>query len=157
MKYLSNRNQFLRESKFTGLQTYEKTPYSGEYFQINEAEYVAGPAVNDIGFNDSLIGRFINHIIRKAKVMVGKMRIKSLTARLKSTFDELVYNGKVAAQDEDGRSQTARLVLYSFFKQLTQAVDTGERVIVLRKLTEAALDALERISDFDEKESLKSE
>ena len=157
MKYLSNRNQFLRESKFTGLQTYEKTPYSGEYFQINEAEYGAGPAVNDIGFNDSLIGRFINHIIRKAKVMVGKMRIKSLTARLKSTFDELVYNGKVAAQDEDGRSQTARLVLYSFFKQLTQAVDTGERVIVLRQLTEAALDALEKISDFDEKETLKSE
>ena len=30
MKYLSNRDQFLKESKFTGLQTYEKTPYSGE-------------------------------------------------------------------------------------------------------------------------------
>jgi hypothetical protein len=120
MKYLSNRNQFLRESKFTGLQTYEKTPYSGEYFQINESEYGAGPATNDIGINDSLVGRFINHIIRKAKVAIGKMRIKSLTNQLKSTFDELVYKGKVAAQDDDGRSQTARLVLYSFFKQLDE-------------------------------------
>ena len=156
MKYLSNRNQFLRESKFTGLQTYEKTPYSGEYFQINE-DYGAGPATNDIGINDSLIGRFINHIIRKVKVAIGKMRIKSLTARLKSTFDELVYKGKLAAQDDEGKSQTARLVLYSFFAELVIAVDRGERVIILRQLTESALDALEKTSDFDEKESLKDE
>ena len=94
MKYLINREQFLKESKFTGLQTYEKTPYSGEEFQIYESDgyatnHGAGPFHNDIGWNDSLLGRFINHLVRKAKIMIGKMQIKGLTSILKSTFDEI--------------------------------------------------------------------
>ena len=158
MKYLSNRDQFLKESKFTGLQTYEKTPYSGENFPIYErSEVNAGPFHNDIGWNDSLLGRFINHIIRKVKVAIGKMRLKGLIRQLKETFQNIIDNGKIAAQNSQNKSEIARVILYSFFWELTQAVDRGERVLILRNLTQAALDALEKTDDFDEKDSLKAE
>lgn len=162
MKYLSKRDQFLKESKFTGLQTYEKTPYSGESFPIYESGGVAtnagaGPFSNDIGWNDSLLGRFINHLIRKAKVMIGKMQIKSLKRQLESTFQDIIDRGKITAQDSENKSETARVILYSFFWELTQSVDRGERVIVLRNLTQSALDSIDQTSDFDEKESLRKE
>ena len=155
MKYLSKRDQFLKESKFTGLQQYEKTPYGGESFPIYEAN--AGPFHNDIGWNDSLLGRFINHLIRKAKVMIGKMQIKSLTRQLKSTFQDIIDRGRIAAQESENGNETARVILYSFFWELVQAVDRGEKVFILRNLTESALDTLEKTSDFDEKESLRKE
>ena len=159
MKYLSNRDQFLKESKFTGLQTYEKTPYSGENFPIFEeyGDAKSGPFHNDIGWNDSLLGRFINHLVRKAKIMIGKMRLKGLIRQLKDTFQDIIDKGKIAAQNSQNKSEIARVILYSFFWELTQAVDRGERVLILRNLTQAALDALEKTDDFDEKDSLKSE
>ena len=159
MKYISNRDQFLKESKFTGLQPYEKTPYSGENFPIFEeySDPKSGPFHNDIGWNDSLLGRFINHLVRKAKIMIGKMRLKGLIRQLKETFQNIIDNGKIAAQNSQNKSEIARVILYSFFWELTQAVDRGERVLILRNLTQAALDALEKTDDFDEKDSLKSE
>jgi len=157
MKYLSKRDQFLKESKFTGLQTYEKTPYSGESFSILESTHGAGPFVNDIGWNDSLLGRLINHIIRKVKVAYGKMKLKGLIRRLKDTFQDIIDRGKIAAQDDGDKSQVARVILYSFFWELVQAVDNGAKVRVLKKLTQSSLDTLEGIEDFDEKESLKAE
>ena len=159
MKYLSNRDQFLKESKFTGLQTYEKTPYSGENFPIFEeySDAKSGPFHNDIGWNDSLLGRFINHIVRKVKVAIGKMRLKGLIRQLKDTFQNIIDNGKIAVQNSQNKSEIARVILYSFFWELTQAVDRGERVLILRNLTQSALDALEKTDDFDEKDSLKAE
>jgi hypothetical protein len=162
MKYLNKRDQFLKESKFTGLQKYEKTPYSGENFPIYESGGVAsnhgaGPFSNDIGWNDSLLGRFINHLVRKAKVMIGKMRIKSLTRQLKATFQDIIDRGRIDSQDSENKSETVRVILYSFFWELVQAVDRGERVIILRRLTQSALDSLEKTSDFDEKKSLRNE
>ena len=159
MKYLSNRDQFLKESKFTGLQTYEKTPYSGENFPIFEeySDAKSGPFHNDIGWNDSLLGRFINHLVRKVKVAIGKMRLKGLIRQLKDTFQNIIDNGKIAVQNSQNKSEIARVILYSFFWELTQAVDRGERVLILRNLTQSALDALEKTDDFDEKDSLKAE
>jgi hypothetical protein len=157
MKYLSKRDQFLKESRFTGLQTYEKTPYSGESFSILESTHGAGPFVNDIGWNDSLLGRLINHIIRKVKIAYGKMRLKGLIRQLKATFQDIIDRGKIAAQDDENKSQVARVILYSFFWELVQAVDNGAKVRVLEKLTQSSLDTLEGIEDFDEKGSLKAE
>lgn len=162
MKYLINREQFLKESKFTGLQTYEKTPYSGEEFQIYESDgyatnHGAGPFHNDIGWNDSLLGRFINHLVRKAKIMIGKMQIKGLTRRLKSTFDEILASGKMMEMSEENKSSTAKVILYTFFWELVQSVDNGEKVLILRKLTNDAILNLEKCSDFDEKSVLLKE
>ena len=162
MKYLSNRDQFLKESKFTGLQTYEKTPYSGESFPIYESggyatNHGAGPFSNDIGWNDSLLGRFINHLVRKAKIMIGKMQIKGLTRRLKSTFDEILASGKMMEMSEEDKSDTAKVILYTFFWELVQAVDNDEKVLILRKLTNDAILNLNKCTDFDEKSFLLKE
>lgn len=162
MKYLINRDQFLKESKFTGLQTYEKTPYSGESFPIYEASgyatnHGAGPFSNDIGWNDSLLGRFINHLVRKAKIMIGKMQIKGLTRRLKSTFDEILASGKMMEMSKEDKSATAKVILYTFFWELTQAVDNGEKVLIIRKLTNDAILNLNKCTDFDEKSVLLKE
>ncbi len=163
MRYISNRDQFLRSYKSSTNQIYEKTPYSGEEFKINGRKYGllleadAGPFHNDIGWNDSLLGRFINHIIRKVKIAIGKMRLKGLIRQLKMTFEDIIARGKVAAMDADDRTAIIKLQIYSFFYELIQAVERGEKVGILKKLTQEAIDALEEVEDFDEKESLNDE
>jgi hypothetical protein len=156
MRYLSSRDQFLKESKFTGLQKYETTPYTGEEFKLYENQN-AGPFVNDIGWNDSLLGRFINHIIRKAKIMIGKMRLKGLIRQLKSTFEDIVSRGRMAAMDSADRLKIIQVQMYVFFYELIQGVENGEKVGVLRRLTEAAIDNLEATEDFDQKDDLLDE
>ena len=77
MKYLIKRNDFLREAKRLD----EKSEFlrdakisGNELYQelIKESEYASnhgsGPMANDIGWHDSLVGRFLNHLVRKAKV-----------------------------------------------------------------------------------------
>ena len=161
MRYISNRDQFLRSYKSSKNQIYEKTPYSGEEFRIYE-EYQgtgsgAGIFHNDVGWNDSLLGRFINHIIRKVKIAIGKMQLSGLIRQLKMTFEEIVSRGRVAAMDADDRTAIIKLQIYSFFYELIQAVERGEKVGILKKLTNEAIDALESVEDFDEKESLNDE
>jgi hypothetical protein len=156
MKYLSNREDFLKRSKLNN--KYEKTPYSGENFRIYESDaYGAGPFHNDIGWNDSLIGRFINHLIRKAKVLIGRARMKFLTSRLEGIFDEIIMNNKMQSLTEDDKKMISKIKIHSFIASIKNGVDSNIKTVQLIGLTEEALKQIDEVEDFDNKDKIKKE
>jgi hypothetical protein len=73
MRYLNKREDFLREKNSNSINKIKS---------INEeAEFNSGPFANDVGWNDSLLGRLINHIIRKARIARKVGQIKKLIER----------------------------------------------------------------------------
>jgi hypothetical protein len=91
MKRLLTRGMYLNQ---IGDKYY--TRYTG-ITSINEE----APFANDIPWGDSLVGRLINSIIRKAKITFNKRRISGLLKGLKSLFDEMLELGKMGAADID--------------------------------------------------------
>ena len=73
MKHLSRREDFLKRTKFSKLNTI-----------INEE--AGGPFTNDIPWGDSLVGRLINSFRRKAGIGYNLTKVKSL---LNSFIDAL--------------------------------------------------------------------
>lgn len=86
MKYLSSRTEYLK---------------SANYKVINETMAGAGPFANDIAWGDSLLGRLLNSIIRKAKIGVNLVRIDSVIKRLQEQFDYLVDYSKLKSSEID--------------------------------------------------------
>ena len=146
MKYLNRRNDFLK-SKITN-KIYENTPYSGEEFPIyEEAGYAtnhgAGPFHNEIGWNDSLLGRFINHLIRKAKIAGNMMLMKNLTSRLKSEFDSLLAEGYISTSDQ--KNEVIKVVLYNIFWELTKSIEDGKELKEIKGILKTSIDSVKKL------------
>ena len=88
MKKILNRSQYLdtlrsqNYTKFTGIQ------------KTNEA------LANEINWGDSLVGRLLNSILRKAQIGVNLVRIDRVIERLNLQFKSLVELIKVSDDDE---------------------------------------------------------
>src|ERR1035437_3669777 len=80
MKYLKQREEFIKNNKFSNLDS------------LNEAVLA-----NDIAWGDSLLGRLISSVIRKAGVGVNLLKMDSVIQRLKDEFEKLVAEGKIEA------------------------------------------------------------
>ena len=74
MKYLSNREEFLKRS-------INKIEEHKEYEEYNKI-FEEAPFANDIPWGDSLVGRLINRVIRNAKKGANLVRIKSVIKKL---------------------------------------------------------------------------
>lgn len=161
MRYISNRDNFLRKIKSSEI--LEKMPYSEKEFKITESSggyatnHGAGPFHNDIGWNDSLVGRFINHLIRKAKVLIGGLRMTGLIRRLKSQFDNILDEAVMMDVDDETKSMIAKIALYTFFWELIEAVKAGVKSTILIELCDNAIVKLKELEDFEEKNSLNEE
>ena len=86
MRYLNKREDFLKKK-----QHIQGVPYE----TLLEMTSSAGPFANDVGWNDSLLGRLINHVIRKARIAAKVPRIKSLISQLKDEFEQIVGQAKI--------------------------------------------------------------
>jgi len=161
MRYISNRDNFLRKIKSSEI--LEKMPYSEKEFKITESSggyatnHGAGPFHNDIGWNDSLVGRFINHLIRKAKVLIGGLRMTGLIRRLKSQFDNILDEAVMMDVDDETKSMIAKISLYTFFWEIIEAVKAGVKSTILIEFCNNAITKLTELDDFDEKNSLNQE
>jgi hypothetical protein len=91
MKYLKYREDFLHKEV--------KLDESKIKKQIKDSVMISEAFENDITWGGSLLGRMINSIIRKGKVMVNSTRIESLTKDLKSNLDELVADALTGSDD----------------------------------------------------------
>lgn len=158
MRYISNRDNFLRKIKSS--EVLEKMPYSNREFMINEdyaTNHGAGPFHNDIGWNDSLVGRFINHLIRKAKILIGGLQMSGLIRRLKYQFDNMIDEAVMMDVDDETKSMIAKIALYTFFWELTEAVKAGVKSTILIDLCNSSITKLKELEDFEEKDSLNDE
>ena len=148
MRYLDKRADFLSQRQHIKTDKIES---------IYEAQSGAGPFANDVGWNDSLLGRLINHMIRKARIAAKVPRIKNLIERLNAAFEELVGQSTVFKTSSETQTIAMQAQVASFYFELIKAVESGEPVSILKKLTDEAIIKTKSLPDFDKKDILLEE
>lgn len=93
---------------------------------------------NDIPWGDSLIGRLINSVSRKARIGFNKNRISGLTKRLESKFDEMIETGNIEVSKENKDF----ILISTLLGELTKAVKEGEDVDILISMTDNLLNEI---------------
>ena len=133
MKYLSNRDEFLKRS-IIKIDEYRVT----EDNSVNE-EIESGPFANDIPWNDSLLGRLINSTIRKAKIGANLVRINQVAKRLNGAFEDLLSRSAEGQLTKEELAQKNKIVIYKFLEALKKSIDDGEKVYAIKNLTDLSI------------------
>jgi len=148
MRYLNKREDFLKKK-----QHIQGVPYE----TLLEMTSSAGPFANDVGWNDSLLGRLINHVIRKARIAAKVPRIKSLISQLKDEFEQIVGQAKVYSLSAEDQQLVIQIELDVFFKELIHAVENNFKVGILKGLTDGCIKRVTDMAEFDKKAVLLEE
>ena len=148
MRYLNKREDFLREKNSNSINKIKS---------INEEADTSGPFANDVGWNDSLLGRLINHIIRKARIARKVGQIKKLIERLQDEFNYLLDQSVQFSLGDESQLLLIKITLSSFFKELIFAVENGRPVSELIGLTDGAINAVNNAKELDKKDVLLEE
>jgi hypothetical protein len=148
MRYLNKREDFLKQK-----QHIKGVPYE----TLLEITSSAGPFANDVGWNDSLLGRLINHAIRKARIAAKVPTIKRLIERLKGEFDQIVGQATIYSLSDDDQLLKLKIELSKFFKELIFSVENGHEVSVLKTLTDGCIEKVNGMVEFDKKTVLLEE
>lgn len=151
MKYLSNRDEFLKRS-LNKIDEYKSLEEDNELDSINEAE--SGPFANDIPWNDSLLGRLINSAIRKAKIGANLLRIKAVNRRLEDAFEDLLGSSMTAEMSDEDKKNKNKVLIFKFLEELEKEVKAGGNVGEIKRLTDAAIKNISEIEDLENKEAL---
>jgi hypothetical protein len=143
MRYLSNRDEFLKRS-INKIDEY-KSLESKDLEVINEGD--SGPFANDIPWNDSLLGRLINSTIRKAKIGANLVRIKAVNRRLKDAFDDLLGQSAVSGLSKEEKAEFNKVVIFSFLENLKNSIESEGNVGEIKRLTEEAIKNIKEVVD----------
>lgn len=158
MKYLSNRDEFLKRSL---VKIDEYRNIEDEYAINEEAE--SGPFANDIPWNDSLLGRLINSTIRKAKIGANLVRIKAVNKRLKEAFDDLLNRSYTSELSNEDKAKKNKVTIYAFLETLKNSVEeikdkndeeAFNEIPTLINLTEVAILEIKEFTDKTPAEEL---
>ena len=149
MRYLNKREDFLKKK-----QHIQGVPYETLLEVVTSS---AGPFANDVGWNDSLLGRLINHVIRKARIAAKVPRIKSLISQLKDEFEQIVGQAKIYSLSSEDQQLVIQIELDVFFKELIHAVENNFKVGILKGLTDGCIKRVTDMAEFDKKAVLLEE
>ena len=137
MKYLIKRDEFIRTTKVSET----KSDFMMDLAKTKKLYEAGGPFHNDITWNDSLLGRLVDHVIRKAKIMVNLVRIKPLIWRLKSEFDRLAVEGIITnLESTEDKLDIQRVIISGFYEALINEVDNNGNVGEIKELTKDAIE-----------------
>jgi hypothetical protein len=155
MKYIVNRNEFLRDTK-----RLSSTDFLREYkSDKQEYEYIiesAAPFSNDATWNGSLIGRLINHIIRKAKIVLDMIRIKPVLRNLRGEFERISADGLIIAAGDESKDAAMRLIVSEVLGALLVCIEEGQKVFYIKSLNEEAIKKVSE-SKLDAKDDILKE
>ena len=138
MKKILNREQYLdtlknqRYAKFTGIS------------KSNEA------LANEINWGDSLVGRLLNSILRKAQIGINLVKIDRVIERLKAEFETLVNLIKVS-DDENLRVRLFYLSVSILLGQLIKEIENGKDVKEIINITKGIKNDIGSIAAPDDK------
>jgi hypothetical protein len=150
MKYLSNRDEFLKRS-INKIDEY-KSLENKDLEIINEGD--SGPFANDIPWNDSLLGRLINSTIRKAKIGANLVRIKAVNRRLKDAFDDLLGKSAVSGLSKEEKAEFNKVLIFSFLENLKNSIEKEDNVGEIKRLTDEAIKNIEDVVENTSAEEL---
>jgi len=134
MRYLNTRDVFLKNFKELDIQAVLS---SNEEVMINEA------FENDITWGGSLLGRFINSVIRKAKTEVNVFNIKSIAKRIEDEFIGLIADGFSEEQKIKVIEITAKMLLYDMYRTVFNLDSNGNKLPDDKKINE--LEKIDRL------------
>lgn len=156
-KRLDEKSEFLRDSKIAGNELYQQLikEEDGWGSHGNEGSG-SGPMANDIGWHDSLVGRLLNHIVRKVKIANNLRRIKNVVESLKGEFVRLEAEGVAIKMDVEERAQFIKIKIANFFYELKTAVENGEETIIIIGLTEVAITNVKLLKDDEIDKEIKA-
>jgi hypothetical protein len=167
MKYLISRQNFVREAKYSetksdflrekelGIALYEALILEDGWGSHGNTGGGSGPMANDIGWNDSLVGRLINHMIRKAKVAYKLKRIDSVIANLRFEMERIIDESELAKLDEEDQKLLVRVILSEFYAALKQAVEEGYKVETIKNITKDSIGRTEELKEDEVDEATK--
>jgi tetratricopeptide (TPR) repeat protein len=135
MRRILTRNDYLRNVN---------SKHYSKYTGVNEA------FSNDTNWGDSLIGRLINSLARKAKITFNQKKMTNLVNKMKEYFDLMIDMGKFEIVDN---SSFNFLKISNLIGILKKQVEDEEEVDKLIQTSENILVAIDNVS-FDNKDEM---
>jgi len=130
-KRLLQRSQFLRQNNYNT-------------YRLDEAAIE-----NQINWGDSLIGRLINSISRKAVIAYRSNSIDKLVNSLRKNFDTMMELGQIDIESSDLKM----VEIWTLFSELKKLVDEGADLVQIKSAAQNLRDSVAS-SDLDDKDSL---
>lgn len=124
MKYLKNRDKFITDVKKTGMVPYV---HDVDVERINEV------LQNDITWGDSLIGRLINSVIRKAKIGINLQRIESVIKRMNAEFERLISDAVISNMKPESKIKLYKSIMIALVGGLEKVAAAKEDWVISDK------------------------
>jgi len=143
MIYLQKRNEFIKK------RSDENSDLITETFE------------NDITLGGSLLGRFINSTLRKAKISINQSGIDPLSKKLEKYLDELLVVSRI---DDEKMVQVKELETRSLINEIIKVVRSGDsvekKISILVEgdsnpgLVKETIESIKKIENLKDKEEL---
>jgi hypothetical protein len=158
MKYLNSRDNYLKSINERRIVENNNKIDSSINKLILENVPGSGALGNEIKWGDSLLGRLINHIMRKVGIGASIVRMQPLIARLKSEFDNIAVEASVNELTDDQKEQFALLAVFSILNKLENTVLNlhikKTPLSEIKVLTDSAIDFVEKTENVPDKNQL---
>jgi hypothetical protein len=141
MKYISNRERFIKEWK--------------NEVNINEAFDMSGgsgPMGNDINWGDSLVGRMFNSIFRKIGIQQDIRSINNVIKAIQKEFESIKIESQTSGIDGN---KLSRLHISFLLEALTNAVHSGTKVSIIKAIAEETIDIVDE-SELKEEDKIQA-
>ena len=127
MRYLNTRDVFLKNFKALQLDIHKEALLS-----YDKDEMVVEAFENDITWGGSLLGRFINSVIRKAKIQYNFFRVKSIARKIEEELNNLIFDGL----SDDDKKAAKEVVAYYLLAEIYKSANDdkksdGDKIIEL--------------------------
>lgn len=151
MKHLKNRNHYLQTLHERRI---EKQIES--FKPVLETYAMEGPFRNELRWGDSLVGRILHSIVRKAIIGTKLVRVKFVVERLVQAMDEILASSMIATLSKEDRFDYNKAVIGEFLIAIKEAVEDyakGDKSVTIKDIIGYIDQALEKLSEIEELEN----
>ncbi len=156
MKYLHSRDNYLQKVSERKLQKQEEIA-NYQLQKIYENAPGSGALGNEINWGDSLLGRLINSVLRKAQEGINTMRMTRLIAALKSHFQYILGMSMVGYLTEEDKAKWTKIQIAQLLRALTNAVEEGYKVGKIKETCDITISEIKKLEVTEESKDTKEE
>jgi hypothetical protein len=158
MKYLSSRDNYLKN--LNERRNSEKINQINQIKPVLENYASSGPFTNELRWGDSLLGRLIHHITRKAIIGTKMVRIKGVVERLYQAMDDLLVTSTISTLDDEDKKLWSRAIIAEYLIAIQESVDdyaegkNGVKLIDIKNYVNTAIEKVEQEESLEKKNEL---
>jgi hypothetical protein len=158
MKYLSSRDNYLKN--LNERRNIEKINQINQIKPLLENYASSGPFTNELRWGDSLLGRLIHSITRKAIIGTKMLRIKGVAERLYQAMDDLLITSTISDLDDDDKKLWSRAIIAEYLIAIQEAVDdyaegkNGVKLVDIKNYVDTAIEKAEQEETLEKKNEL---